>query len=236
MMPEELLNAPVADHSGDHQSNGDTKQKPVVIDLSDMDLAGDDLAIDNDADAFGGPPPPPEGIRYFVKLAHQPGEGGVTSEYKKGTTKRGEGYVMTRIVATIQDPGGRFDNTKLFDNPMTLVMDSGTCRMAGILKVLRTPAPARTNNVALARLFREAINGEPQTFVEVQWGAYLAEDKKTVGKGMKRWPKKEDGSHHHVAIWDGTKLWSESEARQAGVVGFKVEARAEIAAYFNSAD
>lgn len=199
------------------------KKKPVDIDLSDLSLQGDQLDINQEADAFASPAPPPElgpdgkAIKYRVTLSHKEAES--KNQYKASETKTGARYIKTALEAKIIDEGGPFDGYTLNDNFVsTMVMpQSGTCRMAGILKALKVPFSARISAPDLARLFQQTINGEPQVLVEVQWGAYSEEEDKTVLRGEKRWPKDKDGKRVHIARYDKT--------------GEEVTARAEIDNY-----
>lgn len=199
------------------------KKKPVDVDLSDLSLQGDELDINQDADAFASPAPPPElgpdgkTIKYRVSLSHK--EADSKNQYKAGESKTGAKYIKTALEAKIIDEGGKFDGYVLNDNFVsTMVMaQSGTCRIAGILKALGVKFSPRISAIDLARLFQTTINGEPQVLVEVQWGAYSEEEEKTVLRGEKRWPKDASGNRVHIAKYEKT--------------GEEVTARAEIDNY-----
>lgn len=205
-----------------------TKQEPEVIDLNDLSLESSEINVDDTADAFAVPPPPPEfeqdgktKKKYLVKL-------GMSEQFKvtKRKSKDGRDYLMMeQLVATVLDEGGDYDGRKFFDRPMTLVReDTGTSRVAGILKVLGVKFPARTTHVELARLLKEQLLNEPTCCVEITWGAYSAEEEKTVMKGQRNWAvKSKDENGKDVVRFVGEKLYEKS--------GETLQAKAEISRY-----
>ncbi len=140
------------------------KTKPVEVDLNDLSLADEEISVDADADAFAGPPPPDDGD-HLVKLSL--GKRKVTM----GKAKTGDNFFMVDINAKVV--AGPFENRILFDNASTMVMqNSGTCRIAGVLKALGEQVPSRTTKKDIARSLVDKLAGEPQSTVTSQWTAF----------------------------------------------------------------
>lgn len=175
-----------------------TSERLRPIDLNDLALEDEALQLDPDADAFQGPPPPPDGV-HLVKLSlfRRNGE----SPFQAGRDRRGRPYIMAAVVGTLVAEGKPWNNQKVFDRVSTVIFQSsGTCRMAGALKALGISVPATTSTKQLAQLLENALEGEPLVGVETRWEARAQHDETwvTVAKGMKRFPMRQDGSYQHI--------------------------------------
>lgn len=201
----------------------DLKEKAKPVDLNDLQLADEMADINAEADAFAGPPPPADGD-YRVKLSL--GKRGVS----QGKSKGGALFYMADVNAKVIV--GEFENRILFDNVSTMVMqNTGTSRMAGVLKALGDPVGGRVSILETTRKFAEKLAGEPEVTVQTQWTAYCAdcneENKATGGKrgkkggivlrGEKRFPQN-GGGHHRAQV-------------ECPNCGSLLNARAEIVAY-----
>lgn len=200
----------------------DLKEKAKPVDLNDLQLADEAVDINAEADAFAGPPPPTDGD-YRVKLSM--GRRGVSS----GKDKNGRLFYMVDVNAKVN--AGEFENRILFDNVSTMVMqNTGTSRMAGVLKALGDPVGGRTSILETTRKFADKLVGEPEVTVQSQWTAYCAdcnEENKAnpkrgkkngiVLRGEKRFPQNGDGKHR-----------AQVECPNCGSL---LNARAEIVAY-----
>lgn len=201
----------------------DLKVKAAPVDINDLQLADEQVDVNGDADAFAGPPPPDDGD-HRAKLSL--GKRAVTS----GKSKNGGLFYMVDVNAKII--AGAFENRILFDNASTMVMqNTGTSRMAGIMKALGETISGRTSIVELTRNFVAKLTGEPEVIVQSQWTAYCQdcneENKNSNGKrgkkggvvlrGQKRFPENGDKSHR-----------AQVECPNCGSL---LNARAEIVAY-----
>lgn len=169
-----------------------------AVDLNDLALEDEALLLDPDADAFQGPPPPPDGI-HLVKLAlfRRNGE----SPFQAGKDKHGRPYIMASVVGTLIAEGRSWNNQKVFDRVSTVILGtSGTCRMAGVLKALGIPVPATTTMKGLAQMFENALEGEPLIGIETQWQcrSQRGDTWETILRGMKKFPQRQDGGHQHI--------------------------------------
>ena len=200
----------------------DLKEKAKPVDLNDLQLADEMVDVNADADAFAGPPPPTDGD-YRVKLSL--GKRGVS----QGKSKDGKLFFMADVNAKVIV--GEFENRILFDNVSTMVMqNTGTSRMAGVLKALGETVGGRTSILEMTRKFADKLTGEPEVTVQTQWTAYCAdcneENKQNpkrgkkggiVLRGEKRFPQNGDG-HHRAQV-------------ECPNCGSLLNARAEILAY-----
>lgn len=200
----------------------------VPVDINDLSLADDELSINTDADAFAGPPPPDDGDhRVKLSLGDRKVQQGTI---KKGPSK-GQTYFMVHVQGKIM-PGDPSEGRVTFDNASTMVMqNTGTCRVAGILKALGEPIPARAKGSELARRLCELLAGEPEVVQTTQWSGFCQdcrdEYENTGGKrgkkngvilrGQRRFP--ENGNGQHLA---------NVECKECGAL---VNARAEVMAY-----
>jgi hypothetical protein len=183
-----------------------------VVDLNDpslllQELEGYDLA----ADPYAQPAPPPDGF-YRAKLKqidvkndkgeavrvaqHQemnyPGGGapGVPVFLPSGKPKT---YVQTAVEATIIDPGGKYDNIKVYDRFFdSRINRDGGVKMLHLLKVLnRMPTPAdlaarkatKLNQVIVSEFVLKALAGEPEVDIQTQWEGQASQDDVAVIKG-----------------------------------------------------
>ena len=200
----------------------DLKEKAKPVDLNDLQLADEAVDINAEADAFAGPPPPSDGD-YRVKLSI--GKRGTS----QGKSKDGKLFFMVDVNAKVN--AGEFENRILFDNVSTMVMqNTGTSRMAGVLKALGEHVGGRTSILEMTRAFAAKLAGEPEVTVQTQWTAYCAdcnEENKSnpkrgkkggiVLRGEKRFPQNGDG-HHRAQV-------------ECPNCGSLLNARAEIIAY-----
>jgi hypothetical protein len=170
--------------------------KPV--DLNDLYLEDESLQLDPDADAFQGPPPPPDGV-HLAKI--MPFRKNGDSPFQVGKDKRSKPFIMAAVVNKAVAEGRPWDGANIFDRVSSVIMqNSGTCRMAGVLKALGITVPATTTMKGLARMLETALAGEPMICVETQWQARAQHGDKwvTILRGMKKFPQKPDGSYSHI--------------------------------------
>lgn len=167
-----------------------------TIDINDLSLQEEQMDLNPEGDAFGFPPPPPDGT-YVVtlKLAKN---GFEEREIKRGANAGGK-YLNANIEARIVSDDEGLKDKVFFDAASTIVMKgANTCRIAGILGALGAAVPARISNVELCRKLNEALGLEPQCRVTIQWEAYSKEQEKTLLRGMKKFPANADGAHKHT--------------------------------------
>ncbi len=161
-----------------------------IVSLDDLDLEySGDLNIDPNADAFAGLDPVPDGV-HLVKLALF--KSGEDTGLKAGKGKNdGKPFIMAKLVGTVVEEGKPYDKFKIFDQVSTMVMRTGTCRVAGVLSKLGIRVPASTNPRELMKALVVALEGEPVIGVETQWQASSLQadgNWKTLLRGMKRFP------------------------------------------------
>jgi hypothetical protein len=177
------------------------------LDINDPSLEVENLDINPEADAFAFPPPPPDNT-YRAKLKSKQVN---NAPFEPKKAKNGTLYLYTAIEARIIDPAGKQDDWPVFDNFVsTMVMEnSGTSRVAGILKALGQPVPARTSHKDLIQRLIDVLAGEPEVQITTMWEGYCETCDKTVVKGMKRFPKAADGDSHQANMAcpkDGTEV------------------------------
>jgi len=188
------------------------KQALVSVDLNDLTLSNDEQDINSEADAFAGPPPPPDGDHLAKLLLGR-------DKVQLGKAKDGNPYYMVHIEARLIDPTGTLDNRVVFDRASTMVMrNSGTCRIAGIERALGNTVPGRIGAKDLAKQFVDHLAGEPQVTITTQWEAYCSDCQKVQARSEKRFPS--DGAGNHRSNLECPKCGSLLTA-QAKVVGYK---------------
>lgn len=172
-------------------ANDDVKEKSKLqqVDLNALDLVNDEMEVNTEADAFAGPPPPPDGD-HLAKLTLG------RDKVQLGEDKQGKPYYMVHVEARLVDPSGPLDNRVVFDRASTMIMrNSGTCRIAGILRALGDSVPARIGARDLAKQFVDRLAGEPQVIISTVWEAYCSDCEKVQARGEKRFPASGDGNH-----------------------------------------
>lgn len=89
----------------------------------------------------------------------------------KGDTPRS--FVGTSLVGTLQDNGGDFDGTLVFDNHENSLAKRGkpTSDLHHILNVFGSPAPNRTTIGELLQHTKDVLDQEPIGMAEVDWRA-----------------------------------------------------------------
>ena len=185
-------------------SDEERAQPLQEVDINNLGLATEEMDIDTDADPFAFPPPPPDET-YQAKLIPS----GKWTAYPKKDDPDTLGYLATSIEARLIDEGQPWDNNPVFDNFVsTMIMQSsGTCRIAGILKAVGVPVPARTSHQELAQLLNDSLAAEPIVKITTQWEGYCEtcpgrnnKQGATVIRGMNRY-KVVEGSdpvrHNH---------------------------------------
>lgn len=205
------------DASSHDQSQDDSGSEPV-IDLNDPSLLMQEVTGDASADPYAAPPPVPDS-HYRAKLKQidvkdaqgqptrlamrqemkYPGGGapGVPEFLPSGKPKM---YVATAIEATILDPGGRYDNIKVFDRFFDSRTDrNGANKMLHLLKVLGVKLPNPLNAKTLSDMVLKVLAGEPEVDIETTWEGQPSQDdakliKEKGGKaprikGMHRFPQ-----------------------------------------------
>lgn len=193
----------------------ENKKTAVAVDLNDPNLQPENLELNPDADAFTFPAPPPAGT-YDAKLKVKQKDG---SDFVRGTTKDGKSYLATQIEARLIIPSGdnqKYDNWPVFDNFVSTLVSqqTGTTRLAGILKALGVPVPAKTSDVELAKLLLNALAGEPSCKITIDWEGSAdtgrTDDKGEKiyvrKKGMKNYPSDGAGGHRPSITVDGTDI------------------------------
>jgi hypothetical protein len=225
MQPDDLSNIPFEDEPAYQpgpvpglRPNG--PEPPTVAttapaDINSLDLADEELAIDETASAFDFPPPPPEaGNPYLAKLVR--GQRGLlvklTGQDKAiglGDVARFPGakiqHIMAHVEIRLQQDKSGSESFKPssgkdpvgFDNATTAPYGS-SCRIVGILKEgLRRPLPEKQTHRTLAGALWEALAGEPLARVQIQWKAYCKSCNTEV-RGERNFPQRQDGSHSPV--------------------------------------
>lgn len=184
--------------------------KPVKIDLSDPTaiLPDEDITLNPDGDAFAGVAPTPDGEHIAtLKL----GPRGITA----GTTRSGHNYYNVHVECRVIAEGQRHDNFPVFDNVSTLISDfTGTSRMAGVLKALREPVPARTTLSELVKQFAKALEGQPRVKVVTRWEADQKQSDgkyKTIRRGMKKFPEITTGNYSPTITVDGEEVTAQAK-------------------------
>lgn len=184
----------------------DQKAQPQEVDINNLQLAEEEVDIDVDADPFAFPPPVPDGT-HRAKLKGS----GKWIAYPKQNDATALGFLATTIEARLIADGQPWDNGVVFDNFVsTMIMpSSGTCRAAGVLKVLGVEVPARTSHAELARLLNDALAGEPIVQIKTLWegfcGTCLGKKGKAgnvVLRGMGRFPLIKDSEGNPTDRYD----------------------------------
>lgn len=165
-----------------------------LVNLNELELVSDTLdQMDLEADAFGFPDPPPDGI-HRAALS-------ILGEWTKGQTSQGKTYLMTQLEAAIVAPGQPFDGRTIRDVASTLVLNSGISRIGGILVALKKNEDLRRCRTVgdIGKLFNSVAAGHPVLRVQTEWQVRVqgADEKwKTVLRGMRHFPQRENGSHN----------------------------------------
>jgi hypothetical protein len=182
----------------------DEKVAAQAVDLNDPSLVVENLEVNVDADQFAFPAPPPAGV-YEAKLKIKQTDG---SDFVRKVTKKGKAYLQTQLELRLVIVGGeldKYDNWPIFDNFVSTLVNEqqGTNKMVGILKALGKQVPAKTNDVELCKMLRDAVAGEPSCKVSIEWEASAEVGTDSDGnkvyerfKGMKRFPMAPDGKNH----------------------------------------
>lgn len=189
-----------------------------VFDLNDPELLLQEVSGDSSLDPYATPPPVPDGT-YRAKLKQidvkdaqgqparlamrqemkYPGGGapGIPEVLPSGKPKM---YLQTAIEATILQPGGRFDNIKVYDRFFDSRTDrNGANKMLHLLSVLKIATPKPLNGKTLSDAVLKALAGEPEVDIQTQWeGQPSQDDSKVIKekgarapriKGMHRFPQ-----------------------------------------------
>src|SRR5258708_2386414 len=164
-------------------SEVELKEKAKLVDLNDLQLADEQVDINGDADAFAGPPPPDDGD-HRAKLSMGP------QKVLGGKDKNGKPFYMVSTQAKITV--GPWENRIVFDNPSSMVMqNTGTSRIAGILKATGNPVSGRVSTLEVVRKYADVLVGEPESIIQTQWTAYCkdCQDEAKAGNGRSKAPK-----------------------------------------------
>lgn len=183
---------------------------------------------------WDAPAPPPDG-KHSVILSL--GRDGVVAARRKkdGETKEtasGDPYIMVPVVAKINEPGEPYDGLVVFDNAFSMIGRNGTSRVHEILKVVGDPAPKQCSLRELKERIEAALGGNQSCQVETEWEA-SAEDPKNPGqgkyvtakKGMKNFPKDQDGNYiPHIDYY-----YKDANGESCSIT---IPARAQIRGYY----
>jgi hypothetical protein len=157
-------------------------------------------------DANAAPPPPPAG-KYVVKVEFQ--EQDPAKRWERKTSKKGATYLNTTVVCTIADnpanPPEVINRRFVVNNIMTLVNNQGGTEVTALIQALGA-GPELVNGPRTsgheARVLSDALTQDPLVGVEIDWEASYYNKEKEVDeydrvRGMKNFPKNEDGTHYH---------------------------------------
>jgi len=186
------------------------------IDLDDASLESEEVPFDPDADPFAGIDPVPAET-YLVKLAFKEGVGWDGNRNDNGQLTS----LWTQLVLTIAD--GDHENRKIFDMASTMVNDSGTNKVAGILKALgyEEELKGARNHQDLAKLLGKALLSEPTCHIDLDWiwkvntGQKNAKNKdkyKVVKRGMvKNAKQRQNGTYDPILTINGEDIRAQED-------------------------
>lgn len=132
-------------------------------------------------------------------------------------------FVGTSLVGSLQDSGGEFEGTLVFENHINSLSKRGktTSDLHHFLNVVGNPAPNRTTIGELLQFSKDVLESEPIGEAEIDWKASYKSGKKTktgkdewvdVVKTMTAFPKHyvdsegNDSTKAEGGKWDGTYL------------------------------
>jgi|SRR5215831_1009547 len=176
---------PVYDDEQHAQSTGANgaahpDETPVeVLDPNDPALTSEVIDVNQDADAYAQPQPPPDKIwRARLKIMKPKVDGKeVEAGYIPKSHKSGQKYYATGIEATLVDGTGKFDGSKAFDSWVgTFIGKDGGTKISTILSKLKkadgkpwVEPGARLSHKDWMDVFQKALAGEPEVAIETQW-------------------------------------------------------------------
>jgi hypothetical protein len=175
------------------------------VDLMALDAEfQEETEINTEADAFGYPPPPPDGT--YAAVLSLDSERGIT----KGKTRTGDAFLMAAVRGKLVVPDNpEIDGREVFDNVTTLIMRSGTSRTVGILKAGGQEVPSRMTIRDQMIMLQELLQSEPTVMITGRWeGSYESgvnavtgkKEYTTAFKGMKSFPQDADGNPQHKFV------------------------------------
>lgn len=174
-------------------------------DINDMNLT-EETGVSWDPDAerpkAKGFAPVEDGT-YNVVLSQ--GQQGGSSEVK--TSKANNPYLSAFVCGTIQKPGDKMNNRKLFFRPGTRGFKDPNGKLLPsdchciILSAGLTPGK-NMDFTEFGSLLDQALAGQPTAEVFTRWEADVKNEETgkyiTILKGMKNFPQNPDGSYEHV--------------------------------------
>jgi hypothetical protein len=200
---------------------GAAETQAPEIDENDPRLTSETLDVNQEGDAYAFPPPPPD-AKYRVKLKLVPTKvkvGSTTVEKDFKAAAWGEQKVpcyVASIEAAIQDPSGKYDGIKLYDqNVSTFTGRDKSSKVTTILGKLRKPdgtpyfdpkTPLNKSPRGWMDMFVKALSGEPEVGIESNWEfscikcgeeAEKKHEKRPRGMmGMHKFPPAKPGASH----------------------------------------
>jgi hypothetical protein len=171
------------------------------IDINDTSLRdGKTEDINPDADAWGRPAPPPDGV-YKVKLflAKQAFQLGQIAAKEGEKIDPANIYYVGNLECKIQEDE-KWKDSVVFGKVSTYIGAGKEINtMAGMIRKFGMVVPNKITHLELTRLFHKCLKKEPSLYCEGEWKAWDTHKEEWIKVGMKNFSKKEDGSgYNHV--------------------------------------
>lgn len=197
----------------------------MLPDINDLDLLNEVVEVgEGDAEEFFQAPLPDDGEH--VAVLHL-GDRGVTiarQRNKQTGDRTGAGFVNVHLVARILSSSGE-EGIAVFDNPTSIVMQSGMSKLHAILDIVGSPAPHRSTLQELKEHVEAVLAQSPQVGIVTQWEAQINRGTKdspnyvTLLKGQKRFPFNDDTNKWSPDVEDPET--SEMIRAQARILRYK---------------
>lgn len=186
-----------------------------LLDPNDPRLVSENLVVNQDADAYAQPAPPPDG-KYRVKLKlmrKKVGNDEVDYIAALWGKAPGQAVYVTGVEASIIDPSGKYDGLKAYDfNVSTFVGRDASTKVTTIIGKLRKPdgSPWAAPRTELTRkgwmdLLVKALAGEPEAGIESQWEYSCQDCGKAAKASGQAYPRSVNGMHKFPPEPDATK-------------------------------
>lgn len=180
------------------------KVDPIEVDINTAGLAeGVEQEIDAKEDWQARACPPPKG-RYTLQLTVEDSK--FEQMQKRGYSPGDPNgkYYTKQIVCKIQDPTGKWQDSVVFYKASSGVpKGKKMSNMAGILLMIGAKMPTKINDLKLAKNFYAIIaKNQPILVADCDWSTWDMDGKGEFGNallvGMDNFPKKADGTYHHI--------------------------------------
>jgi len=181
----------------DSDSRGFAELK--TIDINDSSLPeGKEVEIDPNADAWGVACPLPDGI-YKLKLFE------ARNPYQMGKTDDGDIYYTANLECRVQSDNSDLKDRIVFGKASTYVAQGKeVSTIVGLIKKIGPTivVPTKITPKQQLQLFRRVLAKEPTLYCEGEWAAWDMPKSEWIKRGMKNFPKHEDGKSFNHSVRD----------------------------------